>query len=212
HRSRHRRRGGAVLAGLRGARPRGRAHHRPARRSGQRPRPSHGDHRREHLTRRRPAARWCDTFGRRRTEEVEVRSRRRADAAQRGVGVIVLVLIVMTQAMRPSMRDAAIFVLPALALLIDAVRPLPALPSLPPARSRVGLAALLLAAAVLVLTPRYGNADMLALILLGLAAGTTAWGSTDRLTAAWSQLPPTRRRPVRRAGIAWAIVLVTLAL
>src|SRR5699024_3493078 len=135
---------------------------------------------------------------RRRTEEVEVRSRRRADAAQRAVGVIVLVLIVITQAMRPSMRDAAIFVLPALALLIDAVRPLPALPSLPPARSRVGLAALLLAAAVLVLTPRYGNADMLALILLGLAAGTTAWGSTDRLTAAWSQLPPTRRRPVRR--------------
>src|SRR5699024_500092 len=114
--------------------------------------------------------------------------------------------------MRPSMRDAAIFVLPALALLIDAVRPLPALPSLPPARSRVGLAAIRLAAACLVLTPPYGNAEMLDLILLGLAAGTPAWGSTDRLTAAWSQLPPTRRRPVRRAGIAWAIVLVTLAL
>src|SRR5699024_4490631 len=114
--------------------------------------------------------------------------------------------------MRPSMRDAAIFAVPALALLIDAVRPLPALPSLPPARSRVGLGALLVAAAVLVLTPRYGNADMLALILLGLAAGTTAWGSTDRLSAAWSQIHAARRRPVRRAGIAWAVVVVTLAL
>jgi len=122
------------------------------------------------------------------------------------------VLIVITQAMRPSLRDAVIFAVPALALLIDALHPLPALPSLPPARSRAGLAALLIAAAVLVLTPRYGNADMLALLLLGLAAGTTAWGSTDRLTIAWSQLPAARRRPVRRAGLAWAVVLVTLAL
>lgn len=136
----------------------------------------------------------------------------RADAVQRGVAVSILVLIVITQFMRPSPRDGILFAVPAVAVAIDAVCPLPALPSLPPGRSRVGLLTVLVVAVVLVLTPRYGPADMLALALLGLATATTAWGNTDRFAAAWAQLPTCRRRPVRRAGIAWAIVLLTLAL
>ncbi|ACQ79192.1 hypothetical protein Bcav_0931 [Beutenbergia cavernae DSM 12333] len=123
----------------------------------------------------------------------------------------ILVTIALTQVLRPSPRDAALFAVVAAVLVVDRIRPV-RLAVLPFPRAAVVVVLGLAIWPALALGERYGAVDVVLLSAVGIAAFLVTWRREDDLDAAILRLPDARRAAVGRAARGWAAVVVCLGL
>lgn len=135
------------------------------------------------------------------------------------VCLVVLALIVVSQLIRPSPRDAAIFTGLFAITLLGALGALP-LPRFRLPESHRGIVVaesvlavgLIAAGLALVIAPRSGPVDFGVVAALGVVAAPLVWGRRDDLAAALDVVPDGERVPLSRAGLAWAALAATLGL
>lgn len=147
---------------------------------------------------------------------------RGADVWATIVALLVVALIVIAQLLRPSARDALLFM--ALGVLIavgrrqgqrfSVRRPSRRLPAWMGVLVEVAVIGLLLGLGlVLVFAPRFGAADLVVVALLGMVAIALAWGQRDDLDRAIHDIRSAgahERRALRRAAWGWSALAVSL--
>jgi len=125
---------------------------------------------------------------------------------------LILVLIAAVQVIRGQPFDAVLFGVGAVAIAVDALAGLPAratAPALPLTAVIVVAAAL---AVVLVLAPRHGVIEGIAVAVVGLVAVPLAWLRRPGEAPRPEDSAAVRRLRVRRAAVGWAFVVVLACL
>ena len=125
---------------------------------------------------------------------------------------LILLAIAVVQVVRGQVFDAVLFGLGAVAIAADVLGTLPSprrAPSIPGSVVLAGAGAL---AVLLVLAPRHGVAEGAAVAAVGLVALPLAWLPRAAVAADGEEAGAARRIRVRRAAIAWAVVVVAMCL
>lgn len=116
--------------------------------------------------------------------------------------IAIAALISATQVVRAQWGDAALFLIVAVALAVDAVQGSPRHP-VRWRRSRLITAIVVLAAGVVLsLAPRYSPPMAVGLVAVGLLALPFAWVGPDAVSM------PVSERASRRSALAWALTVV----
>ena len=130
---------------------------------------------------------------------------------------LILLAIAIVQVVRGQVFDVVLFGLGAVAIAADALGVLPEPRRVPSIPGSVLIAGAGVLAVLLILSPRHGLAEGAAVAAVGLVALPLAWLPRARRTTASESHGPddeaaVRRIRIRRAAIAWSVVVVAMCL